>query len=388
MLGVFSRICGICLLLSAMSVVQVQAQRGGSARTPAERRSGNPLNAPVVQPTGTQTGTSTSGAVNPPQPQPGSTGASGTPGRPQPSPNSFPDRNLGFTPRQPAATPQAQNQFGDDADTDTGTGQPANTAGQPRQNGRPINAQPTRPAGRLPVNRPVQSPPAKTTIAAATVTPPPPVSTGFIGPQMPIPMPLPPEKQAPLPPRITFQNGLLTLECTNSRLGDVLNGVRTKANIEFEGLDSAPERVAIKLGPAPADEVLSSLLQGSRFDYVILGQPQSPHTVEKVMLSAKSGAPMSAMENQPALKPQQQPPPEVEEGEATEEQTLEQPPQQPVPVMPTPPPAAAGMQPPGVPTPEELLEKINKLKEEQQRLGNTGAVQPNNTAPLKRPLPH
>jgi len=212
-------------------------------------------------------------------------------------------------------------------------------------------------------------------------------STPFIGPQLPPTVPLTPEKQAPAPPRITFQNGLLTLESTNSRLGDVLNGVRTKANIQFEGLDSAPERVAIKLGPAPADEVLASLLQGSRFDYVILGHPEDPHSVERVLLTAKTGSPVGS---QAPVKP---PPPAEEEEEATEEQTVEQPQtpaqnQQPGPGMlqqPIPTPGVSGVQ-----TPEQLLEKLNRLKEEQQRQQNAmpgAAQQPNTTAPLKRPLP-
>lgn len=205
----------------------------------------------------------------------------------------------------------------------------------------------------------------------------------FVGPPLPPPpVALTPEKQPPTPPRITFQNGMLTLESTNSRLSDVLNGVRTKANIQFEGLDSAPERVAVKLGPAPADEVLSSLLQGSRFDYVILGQPENPHAVEKVMLTAKTAAaPGMAMASVPPAK---QTPDEVaEEGEATEEQTVEQP--QPVPTAVQPmADANPGAQNPGVPTPEQLLEKINKLKEEQQKQGNVAV--PTGTAPVKRPL--
>jgi hypothetical protein len=190
-----------------------------------------------------------------------------------------------------------------------------------------------------------------------------------------------------VPPRITFQNGLLTLECTNSRLGDVLNGVRTKANIQFEGLDPAPERVAIKLGPAPADEVLASLLQGSRFDYVILGHPDDPHSVERVLLTAKTGSSMGAGSPAPVKQAQ----PAEEEEEATEEQTVEQPQQpaqnqQPGPAMlqqPVPAPSASGVQ-----TPEQMLERLNRLKEEQQKQAGQDAVpQPNNTAPLKRPLP-
>jgi hypothetical protein len=141
----------------------------------------------------------------------------------------------------------------------------------------------------------------------------------------------------------------------------------------------------VKLGPAPADEVLASLLQGSRFDYVILGQPENPHTVERVLLSIKSGiqgTQTGAIGGQPTVN-SQQPPNEVVE-EASEEETVEQPQQpiqqqpiqQPVVTQPVPSPGISG-----VPTAEELA---NRIREQQQKQG-LPIQGPNNTAPLKRP---
>ncbi|HWZ45842.1 MAG TPA: hypothetical protein VNW97_20385 [Candidatus Saccharimonadales bacterium] len=210
--------------------------------------------------------------------------------------------------------------------------------------------------------------PASVKLAAA--------DTAFIGPQLPPPaVPLTPEKQAPMPPRISFQNGLLTLESTNSRLGDILNGVRTKANIQFEGLEPASERVAVKLGPAPADEVLGSLLQGSRFNYIILSHPENPHTVERVLLSAKGGVQGEGGVGQPSAAPR---PSDEATDEASEEDTVETPlqsVQQPLLQQPVVLPSIPS---PGIPTPEELA---NRVREEQQKQGIAG---PNNTAPLKR----
>jgi hypothetical protein len=384
MAGISFRICGICLLVGSLLVVESQAQRsGGSGRTPAERRSGAPLD--PTQPSGTQPQATTPGAI-PPQPAGGSTAGGSQPPQ-QPTPQQFPGRNPGFTPQPAPSRPPVQPTA--DADTDPVTGQPTTPAGQPARTApgmTPGQQRPTPTKSAAVVGAPtVQPPPVKASTSVATGAPA--ANTPFIGPQMPLPAgPVPPEKQAPTPPRITFQNGLLTLESTNSRLADVLNGVRTKANIQFEGLDPAPERVAIKLGPAPADEVLASLLQGSRFDYVILGHPDDPHSVVRVLLTAKTGSPMAAMGNQAPVK---QPQPAEEEEEATEEQTVEQPQQpaqnqQPGPAMlQQPAPSASGVQ-----TPEQMLERLNRLKEEQQKQAGQGAVQqPNNTAPLKRPLP-
>jgi hypothetical protein len=163
---------------------------------------------------------------------------------------------------------------------------------------------------------------------------------------------------------------------------DVLNSVHTKADIQFEGMDSANERVAAKLGPAPADEVLSSLLQGSRFDYVILGHAGDPHNVERVLLSPHAGSGPAMAANPPPVKPQQA----EEEEEAAEEPPVEQPQPNPPPPQTAPPAMTAQPGATGVQTPEQLLERLNKLKEEQQKnQGNVG--QPNNTAPIKRPIP-
>jgi hypothetical protein len=210
-------------------------------------------------------------------------------------------------------------------------------------------------------------------------------TNGFIGPQLPPPPPpLPPEKQPPTPPKVSFQDGLLTIESTNSKLGDILSSVRNKAGIQFEGMDSGVERVAAKLGPAPADEVLSSLLQGSRFDYVILGHSGDPHTVERVLLSARGTAP--TLGNAAPTKPQ---PTEEEAEEAATEEQPQPPPELPpdgqaqVPQVPPPSLTPASI-PSGVPTPEQMLERI---KEQQQKNQQQGPATPTPGAPVKRPLP-
>src|SRR5205085_8463106 len=103
-------------------------------------------------------------------------------------------------------------------------------------------------------------------------------------------VPLRPEQMPPVPPKVVYQNGLLSVEATNSTLGDVLNGIRAKAGIQIEGIQGAQDRVAAKLGPAPAQVVLTSLLQGSHFDYMILARPDRPNIVQRVILTPASGS--------------------------------------------------------------------------------------------------
>ncbi len=62
------------------------------------------------------------------------------------------------------------------------------------------------------------------------------------------------------------------------------------------------ERVVAKLGPGNPKDVLSALLNGSKFNYVILGEPNSSGAVQKVILMAASAAPAGG--HQPKRTPQ------------------------------------------------------------------------------------
>ena len=106
--------------------------------------------------------------------------------------------------------------------------------------------------------------------------------------------PAPPPTLADMPaspPQVSFQGGQLTISAQNSTLGDILKAVRTQtgATIDFPG--NATERVVGHFGPAPARDVLTVLLNGSHFNYVLLGSPADPNTLDRVILMAKSGAP-------------------------------------------------------------------------------------------------
>ncbi len=99
-----------------------------------------------------------------------------------------------------------------------------------------------------------------------------------------------PEQMPPSAPQVTYGNGLLSIVARNSTLRDVLAAVRARTGMVIEGAsDSAFERVAVQLGPAPVEDVLRSLLQGSRFDYVILGSESRPGAVERIILTARQG---------------------------------------------------------------------------------------------------
>jgi hypothetical protein len=110
---------------------------------------------------------------------------------------------------------------------------------------------------------------------------------------------LPPPTLAQMPatpPQVSFQGGQLTISAQNSTLGDILKAVRaqTSATIDLPG--NAPERVVGHFGPGPARDVLTSLLNGSHFNYLLLGSPTDPNALDRVILIAKSGG---AVESNP-----------------------------------------------------------------------------------------
>ena len=118
-----------------------------------------------------------------------------------------------------------------------------------------------------------------------------------------------PSDMPPVPPQVTFRNGLLTVNAVNSTLSSLLTVIRNKTGIEFEGAELAgQERVAISMGPASEGEVLASILSGSSLDYVVMGRPDSPTIVQRVLLTRRSrpGAPRSPMDNRPLMPTAQQ----------------------------------------------------------------------------------
>ena len=207
-------------------------------------------------------------------------------------------------------------------------------------------------------------------------------------------VPLRPSQMPSVPPRVSFQQGQLTVIAENSTLGDIFGAIRnaTGIKIETQGGPSG-DRVAAKIGPAPAKEVLLSLLQGSRYDYVMLGSLTDPEQVERVILTPKSaGGTQTASAPAPQMPPQQ-PKPETDEDSNNAENAEEDTGPPPVrgPDRPQPEQPGAAVQPapntqvqqaqPQYPqnppmnpnpngqvkTPEQLLQELRERQQQQQQ---------------------
>jgi len=108
------------------------------------------------------------------------------------------------------------------------------------------------------------------------------------GPQGPVPQ-VPLDSVPAVQPQVSYQNGQLSITAQNSTLGDILRAVHKQTAAEMEIPANATERVVTHLGPGPAREIVAQLLNGSRFNYVLLGSPADASLLTRVVLVAKSG---------------------------------------------------------------------------------------------------
>jgi len=103
-----------------------------------------------------------------------------------------------------------------------------------------------------------------------------------------------PEHGPSSPPQVSLQGGQLTIVARNSTMSDVLNAVRQKTGANVDMPAGSGERVVGQFGPGAPRDVMAQLLNGSHYDYVLLGSAADPHALNKIVLMAKSNGPEPA----------------------------------------------------------------------------------------------
>jgi hypothetical protein len=203
----------------------------------------------------------------------------------------------------------------------------------------------------------------------------PPLPSGPTGPIQQMPL----DSMAPVPPHVTYENGQLTIDAPNSTLADILRAVRKQTGAEID-VPEARERVAATIGPGPAQDVMAQLLNGSRFNYVLLGSPQDPKALARVVLVARSP---SDMANHPAQAAAQ---PAVDQANADQSQVVDtsndandadaaQPVEDNSADQNADQPTTDGDQQqnqPGIKTPQELLQEMQQRQLQLQQQNNPG----------------
>ncbi|HUO16595.1 MAG TPA: hypothetical protein VMX38_16530 [Verrucomicrobiae bacterium] len=211
------------------------------------------------------------------------------------------------------------------------------------------------------------------------------------GPTGPVPQ-IPLDSMRPVAPQVSFENGQLSILAPNSTLGDILRAVRKQTGAEIDVPNDAQERVVTHLGPGPARDVMADLLNGSRFNYVLLGSPENPSALTRVVLVAKSGpenpaAPGNSQPQQPAIaqvgnnpNPNMAPPPDTSQQDATDADATDDsnnsPPDENADQQPA---ADADQQPPAsdsdqqnVKTPQQMLQEMQQRQMQLQQLQQPG----------------
>ena len=222
--------------------------------------------------------------------------------------------------------------------------------------------------------------------------------------EQPAPPPLPAYTPAPLQPlpldqvpavapRVKYAGGELTIVAHNSTLGDVLKAVRQQTGAELDIPPNASERVVADLGPGPARDVIAQLLNGTHFNYVMVGSATDPTAVQSIVLTPKSGgaetttsaanrpgAPQHALgvgvaSTPPADQTQAMDNDSADEPDTTEDQAADQGDQQ-------------NQQNPNQQTPktpEQLLQELQRQQQQQQQQQNGQPGQPPGILPNQPP---
>jgi hypothetical protein len=153
-------------------------------------------------------------------------------------------------------------------------------------------------------------------------------------------VPVPPAPRPAL--EVSFQDGLLSITSNKASLSEVLFAVhqRTGAEIAIPA-GAEQELVAAELGPAPAPEVLAHLLNGSKFNFLILSSSIDPRALDRVILSPRAEGPM------PAQRIQAQP--VTDEDDDAAAQPNPAPPARPAPPAANPNPPTDSQIPPAAP---------------------------------------
>ena len=154
--------------------------------------------------------------------------------------------------------------------------------------------------------------PTSTPTTAPTATPAPLHKPHKTKTPPPKPLVLPPLQSGPLsqvpmdqipatPAKVSYEGGLLAISAHNSTLSEILRDVRKLTGASIEIPQGASERVVADLGPGAPRDVLALLLNGTSFNYVMLGSNSDPKAVSSVILMLKpSAAELAASSNQGA----------------------------------------------------------------------------------------
>ena len=111
------------------------------------------------------------------------------------------------------------------------------------------------------------------------------------------------------PATVTLKNGELTVKANNSDLAQILRNVSDLSGMTIDGLHTS-DRIFGVYGPGNPSDVLTALLSGSGYNFIIVGD-RSDGAPRKLLLTAKTDKAPTAAEAPPSSPPAEAPPPVV-----------------------------------------------------------------------------
>jgi hypothetical protein len=187
------------------------------------------------------------------------------------------------------------------------------------------------------------------------------------------------------PPVAEVTAGELTIRANGQDFATVLDAVRSATGITIEmPAVNQPEPVFMTMGPVSTRDALVALLEGTKYNYVIVGSQENAQLVKRVILSERTSQvsmPLVASAGEASSAPQ----PELYGGQGVHEDAEAQNAEPPAPAPPpTPPAVAPSSVPTGVniqqlaaqsnKTPGQILDELQKRQ--MQVLDDQNAQQP------------
>jgi antitoxin (DNA-binding transcriptional repressor) of toxin-antitoxin stability system len=100
---------------------------------------------------------------------------------------------------------------------------------------------------------------------------------------------------------VSFSDGLLGIRASKVTLSQVLFAVQQRTGAEVSiAAGAEQEQVVADISPAPAQEVLARLLNGSHFNFLILSANDDPRQLDRVILSPRAEGATMPLPQMPA----------------------------------------------------------------------------------------
>lgn len=186
------------------------------------------------------------------------------------------------------------------------------------------------------------------TEAKAEVTPPAPPAPNW------------PINDSPVPASVNWDGGSLRIIAANSSLKQILDDVARETGAKVEGAVK-DQRVFGDFGPGLPGDVLSQLLHGTGYNFMLVGDAGRGMPREVILSAASTAA--------PGMRPASTSPQQDDYDESAPDNQYDAPPQPPMLPQPQPPNAGPeGQQP--VRTPQEILREM-QMRQQQMQQQNT-----------------